>query len=227
MGVLSSLFQKKVLSAEQYSLELEEFEKEEEATEAAIGRDAATERQLQSQIAAAYTKKMELFQAQVSYFKATGATANAVRTLNVGFQKFFRKIGMQPRRALFGVSKRLLKFIGGSPDVLRTARAKLGQLQLSIQQLETDLALEKAQTNPIFQNCIEKLKVIKEQRQLLKGYLSDLGDQEKQIKNEALEAEKVFITIQAEREALKARFAELQAEINKGEEEWGEFEDES
>lgn len=210
---LFGLFSRKVRSAEQYVAELNQLEKDEEEAEAEEKRDVASERQLLTQLSSIYARKLTIVQAQDAYFKAAQSTINAAQNLSNSVGNFFRTLGMQPKKAAVGFTKTFLRIAGASPELVSGGEAEIGQMENGIAQINKALAIEQAQANPIFQNSINKLSMIKEQREALNTYLAILTREKKDIEEESADAADMVEDLKKELDDLKAQAQSYKAKI--------------
>src|SRR3989344_5292315 len=177
MGLLS-IFSKKVNNFEQYTADLERLKQEESETE---------------------VEEEKIVGSQGAYFKATSATIDAMKNLSLGFGNAFRAIGFKPKMALFrlGAAKQVL-FGGSSQDAMAIADANIAEMGKKVDQMNMALRLEKAQSNPVFQICIDKIGIVNQQKQLLKTLTAYLNSEKKKIEQEAQKAEKIVEELQEE-----------------------------
>lgn len=201
---LFSIFSKKVNNFEQYTAELEKLQQEESATEAEEEKDVRSENQLAQQFFSLTDKKAKIVASQVAYFKAIAATSNAMKNLTLSLGNAFRTIGFKPKKAFFRISaaKQVL-FGGSSQEAMIIADENIKELDNKVDQMNAELKLEKAQSDPIFQICIDKLGVIKQQKEILKTLMAILSREKKDIEKEAQKAEKIVEDLQEEFDDLR------------------------
>src|SRR3989344_5523722 len=212
---LFGIFRRKVRSAEQYAAELAQLEKDEEAAEAEEEKDVASERQLLAKLTTLYTKKVTVVQAQGVYFKAANSTVNAVGNLSNAFGNLFRKLAMPAKYATATLGVAATAYLGGNAGAAwNDVSVQMQQARSSMAQINKAFELEKAQSNPLFQNSVTKLSLIKDQKEVLATVDAILSREQKDIKKEAADAERIVEGLKKEREDLQKQLEELAEKLS-------------